>query len=80
MMGFGMGFGFLGLLILLLFLVGVVFLAVWLIRGVLSGDSNRISSGQQPRKNAEALEILSQRYARGEITREQYESMKNDLS
>jgi uncharacterized membrane protein len=27
-----------------------------------------------------ALEILAQRYARGEITREQYEIMKQDLS
>lgn len=30
-------------------------------------------------ENANALDILNQRYARGEITREQFQSMKQDL-
>lgn len=30
-------------------------------------------------ENANALDILNQRYARGEITREQFQSIKQDL-
>jgi uncharacterized membrane protein len=30
-------------------------------------------------ENVNALDILNQRYARGEITREQFQSMKQDL-
>ena len=79
-MGFGMGFGFLGLLIMLLFWVGIILLAVWLVRSVFSNNSNQTSATSQSQKNSDALEILAQRYARGEITREQYDVMKHDLS
>ncbi len=41
----------------------------------------RFFARQGPRRHDEesALEILQKRYARGEITREQYEEMKRDL-
>ena len=78
----GMGFGLLGLLLMLLFWVGLILLAVWLVRAIFTGDSN--NRPFTPRRgngtNSNALEILAQRYARGEITREQYEIMKEDLS
>ena len=41
-----------------------------------SSQSNRLISGID---SVNALDILNQRYARGEITREQYQSMKQDL-
>lgn len=74
--GFGMGLG--GGVVMVLFWVVVIVGAVWLARGVFSG-------GQQPpvssaRTDASADEILKQRYARGEITKEQYEQMHRDLS
>jgi putative membrane protein len=68
--GFGI-FGILGGLLLLVLLVGG---AVWLFqfasrdRGVFTGPP-----GETP------LEILKRRYAKGEITKEQYESMRRDL-
>jgi putative membrane protein len=80
MMGFGMGFGLLGLLIMLLFWGGLIFLAVWLVRTIFSNNSTRNLSTMQKRDGPNALEILAQRYARGEITREQYEIMKRDIS
>jgi len=80
MMGFGMGFGLLGLLIMLLFWGGLIFLAVWLVRTIFSNNSTHNSSTTQKREGSNALEILAQRYARGEITREQYEIMKRDIS
>lgn len=76
MMGFGlMGIGMIGGM--LLFWVVVVGLAVLLVRGLFQSNQpgSRNSTGQQltPRQ------ILEQRYARGEIMREQYLSMLKDL-
>jgi len=62
-----MGFGW---LIMLLFwgmvIVGVVALIKWLI-GASSG------AGYRP------LDVLKERYAKGEITKEQFEQMKRDI-
>ena len=75
MTGLGMGFG--GGLLMVLFWVVLIVGAVWLARGL-------FPSGQQPpasssRSEPNADEILKQRYARGEITKEQYEQMRRDL-
>ena len=75
MMGFGMGFGLLGSLLMLLFWGGLILGAVWLVRALFSG---RVSGGS-PEREPDAFELLASRYARGEITREQYEIMKQDL-
>ncbi len=75
MMGFGMmgAFGLIGLLFNALIIVGVVVLVVWAVkRFSTAGHSG--SNGQTPR------ELLQARYARGEITREQYQQMLSDLS
>jgi putative membrane protein len=77
MMGIGMGFGFLGLIFMLI--VGGILIvgAVLLIRALfptVSSESASNSVSESPR------EILDQRYARGEITRDEYEGIKQDLS
>lgn len=68
--GYGphMGYGWLGWLYPLLFL-GLLILGVYLVV--------RASS---PKREDRALEILRERYARGEIDRETYERMKRDLA
>jgi putative membrane protein len=82
--GSGFGFGGLGLVGMILNLVitlgvivGIVMLVVWLVRRVGSEGpgSQRAGGGQLPPR-----EILQVRYARGEITREQYQQMLTDLS
>jgi putative membrane protein len=75
MMGFGMG---LGLLVMLLFWGGLIFLAVWLVKTLFSGNPNNQPAKHQD-ENSDASEILAERYARGEINREQYELMKQDI-
>jgi putative membrane protein len=70
MMGFGWGFMF---LIPLAFLVLIVLGAYYLITGFTR--TGRFSSGDGKR----AFEILKERYARGEITREEYLKMKEEL-
>lgn len=77
MMGFGM---VIGLLFMVLFWGGLILLAVWLVRALFSGNTTGRSSAMRMETSDTALEILAQRYARGEITREQYETMKEDLS
>ncbi len=65
MMGFGWGFMF---LIPIVFLVLLVFGAHYLI-------TEYARTGNDER----ALEVLKERYAKGEITREEYLKMKKDL-
>ena len=77
MNGFG-GFGLLGGLIGLIFnlgiLVGFVWLIVWAVRQFTqTGHGNGSMHDQSPR------EVLQTRYARGEINREQYQQMLQDL-
>ncbi len=73
----GWGGTILGILLLLLFLGGLIVLlglGVWaLIRyGQRQGDRGAGAGGR-------ALEILKERYARGEMTREEYEERRRDL-
>jgi putative membrane protein len=67
--GWGMGFG--GIFMILLWgliVFGIVALAKWLFAaGGSAGSSKR------------PMEILRERYARGEITRDEYEHMRQDL-
>lgn len=82
MMGWGMmgwgGYGFnpLGWILMLVFWVliigGVALLAVWLFR-----QARPLAVG--PGAPEESLEILKERFARGEISREQYEEMRRTL-
>jgi putative membrane protein len=64
--GYGLmaGFGWLGMLVMALFWIGVIMLVVW-------GLSNVFSTGQ-PRGELDAEEILKRRYARGEISHEEF--------
>jgi putative membrane protein len=71
-----MGMGF-GLIFMLVFWGGLILLAVWLVRALFSA-----TPGGGPKvgeRGPSAQQILDQRYARGEISREQYEIMKQDL-
>jgi len=81
MMGFG--FGGLGMVIMLVFWVVIIGLAVWLLSNIFPSAMNNSSPRATTRRNdlsESPLEILKQRYARGEINREQYELMKHDIS
>ncbi len=75
MMGYyGMmgGFGWIGMIFNLLILIGIIVLVIWAVNRF-SGGANHSTKSQTPR------EILQERYARGEITREQYQQMMKDI-
>jgi putative membrane protein len=73
--GWGMGWfgGIFMLVFWVLIIVGLIFLIKWLIHST-RGDSGR-SFSNAPR----ALDILKERYARGEIDKQEFEEKKKDL-
>lgn len=88
-MGGGMmtGFGsyglygpWIGLLFNLALIVGVIVLVVWAARK-LSGSGGSVASGSQfAGQGPSAREILDQRYARGELNRDEYQAILADIS
>ena len=69
-MGWGMGFGW---VFMIFFWVLVVLGIFYLIRIVMT-DTKKEAGGDT------ALDILKKRYAKGEITKEEFEKIKNDLN
>lgn len=62
-------FGFIGLFVMILFLAGVIFLTYWLI--------TRFNEGRQTSHHP--VDILKRRYAKGEITKSEYEKKRDEL-
>ncbi len=75
MIGFGMGFG---LFFLVLIFGGLILLALWLVKALFPDGQK--PTGSQSDRQLTPQEILDRRYARGELTRDQYERMKSDLT
>jgi putative membrane protein len=75
MMGLGMG---VGLLLMLLFWGLLIAGAVWLAKAVFVGRDRPNGAPRGP--DLDPREILDQRYARGEITRQEYEQIRADLA
>jgi putative membrane protein len=73
-----MGFGIVGLLLMVLLWGGLIVLAVWLVRSLFPQATQppAVSVGQ----GVSAREILDRRYARGEISREEYDLKKEAIS
>jgi len=81
--GFGGGLGLFGglfsTLLALGLLVGLVFLGVWLWRRF-GAPAGTMPWAQPPKAGQpSARDILQIRYARGELTREEYQGMSQDL-
>ncbi len=83
MMGGGMmGWGWLiGLLIIVLLIVGIVALVLMLARSSGASGASGASGGalQQPSSQPDAMETLRQRFARGEMSREEFEQAREAL-
>ncbi len=70
------GMGWFGMIFMMIFwillIVGMVFLIKWLIQSTRHDKAGGSGSGR-------AFEILKERYARGEIDKDEFESKKKDL-
>ncbi|MBM3143826.1 MAG: SHOCT domain-containing protein [Chloroflexi bacterium] len=73
-----MGFGGIGLIFMLLFWGALIFGGIWLVKTLFDAGQGNLGGPAAPRQQS-PREILDQRYARGEISREEYEQIKSDL-
>jgi len=72
----GMLLGGIAMLLFWIIILAFLFLGVrWLIQNARSANGGSVPDSRK----GDALEILKERYARGEITREQYQDMRRDL-
>jgi putative membrane protein len=75
--GFGFG-GIVPMILTILFWVAVIALGMWLISGLVSRANSRPPASLPPA--GAVLDILNKRYARGEITKEQFDEIRRDLN
>ena len=61
-------------------LIGVVLLVIWAVRRITNNQSgSNLTDSQPSRGMATARDILQTRYARGDISREEYQQMLEDI-
>ncbi|MCR8913283.1 hypothetical protein FDP08_08000 [Marinobacter panjinensis] len=72
--GWGWGHMFFGLLMMILFWGGIIFAIVYAIRATHSGSGHRHPSDKT------SLDILNERFARGEIDQQEFEEKKKLIS
>ena len=80
MMGYWLrGIGWIGIIINLIIsvvlIIGVVFLIIWIVKRLSYNNSDRDLNNTTP----SAIEIVKKRYAKGEITREEFQKLLVDL-
>lgn len=75
--GFGYGPGIIGMIFWIVLLIALVIAIVWLVRS-LAGGGHHHAPPPGPRRSA-GLDILEERYAKGEINREEYLEKKKDI-
>ena len=68
---FGWGWWIFGWVIMIIFWGGLIALAVWGIK--------KLTERSTPERKQDPLDVAKDRYARGEITREQFEQIKKDF-
>lgn len=76
-MGWGTGFGF-GWIFMLVFWGLVIWAIFALVRGA-SGGGGGSYHGKSEKGEKSAIDILNERYAKGEVSKEDFDRMKKDL-
>jgi putative membrane protein len=73
--GYGYGFGLIHMVVWVVILVAIIVGVIWLVRSLASSGGGQ---GALPRRSA-GLDVLEERYARGEINRDEYLQKKKDI-
>ena len=78
--GYGMGWfgGIFMIVFWILVIVGLVFLIKWLVQS--TKEHSSLGRYESSGTSGRALDILKERYARGEIDKQEFEEKKRDLS
>lgn len=75
--GYFGGLGILWMIIMFIFIaafiVGIILLIVWAVR------RSSYHMGNEPQKSS-SMEVLKERYAKGDITKDEYEKIKKDIT
>jgi putative membrane protein len=74
--GYGSGWGPIGMIVWIVILALVIAAVVWLVRAMTHSGAQISGSGRR----SPGLDVLEERYARGEIKREEYLEKKRDMS
>jgi putative membrane protein len=72
----GYGYGPFGLIIWFVILFAIVALVVWLVRSLTGAGMHQ---HLPPPRRSSGLDVLEERYARGEINRDEYLQKKKDI-
>ncbi len=72
-------FGILYTVFGLLLSVGVIIVIIWLVIRLSKGDTSGRDGTEASQQPERPIQIVKERYARGEISREEYQQIKKDL-
>ncbi len=72
----GYGYGPIGMIVWFVILIAIVALVVWLVRSLTGGGGMHHLA---PPRRSGGLDVLEERYARGEINRDEYLQKKKDI-
>jgi len=72
--GMGGGYGYMGMIMPMIFVIGIILLALYVFRR----NASHVHTNGHINQNS-GLDILRERYARGEIDSAEYQSRKQDL-
>ena len=75
MTGFGLGFGWFGFVLMAVFWLAIITAAIWLFSNLFP-QNKQTTTGDVPET---AVAILQKRYARGEVSQEEFEAIRHDL-
>ena len=71
----GYGFGLIHVVVWIVILIAIVALVVWLVRSLTGAGMHHLP----PPRRSSGLDVLEERYARGEINRDEYLQKKKDI-
>jgi putative membrane protein len=72
--GYGYGYGLIHMVVWIVILIAIIVGVIWLVRSLASGGGGAALPRRSP-----GLEVLEERYARGEINRDEYLEKKKDI-
>ena len=78
--GYGWGYGLLHVAVSVAVIVCIVFFVLWVLRAVTGAGHHHPMMGPPGMRRSSGLDVLEERYAKGEIQREEYLQKKKDIT